>query len=137
MIHRSVLLVTVASLGLWGCSSITQGTTQDIFINTTPAQASCKLEREDVQIAMVESTPASVNVDKTKHDILITCDKPGYQTSTYYNDSGWESGSGAAGIALDVILTLGVSSAIDSATGADNRYESPVNITLVPNLPAS
>ena len=132
MIHRSVLLVTVASLGLWGCSSITQGTTQDIFINTTPAQASCKLEREDVQIAMVESTPASVNVDKTKHDILITCDKPGYQTATYYNDSGWESGSGAAGIALDVILTLGVSSAIDSATGADNKYESPVNITLIP-----
>ncbi|MEQ9609635.1 MAG: hypothetical protein RLN99_18400 [Kiloniellaceae bacterium] len=99
--------------------------------------ASCILEREGKKIGELASSPGSVTVSKTKHDITITCDKEGYQTATYINDSGWESGSGAAGIALDVILTLGISSAIDSATGADNKYESPVNNTMVPELPVS
>lgn len=116
---------------LAACSSITQGTTQDITINTNPADASCELARQGQVIGSVGNTPGTANVDKTKHDITITCTKPGYQTATYINDSGWESGSGSAGIALDVLLTLGISSAIDSATGADNRYESPVNITLI------
>ena len=132
MVNSRVLAIGLAALGLWSCSSIVQGTSQDIFINTTPASASCILEREGQKIGAVASTPGTVSVEKTKHDITITCTKDGYQTATYYNESGWESGSGAAGIALDVILTLGLSSVIDSATGADNKYKSPVNITLLP-----
>src|SRR5262249_53385473 len=38
----------------------------------------------------------------------------------------------AANIATDLVLTLGVSSIIDSADGADNKYDSAVNITLLP-----
>ncbi|MGF1630269.1 MAG: PEGA domain-containing protein [Kiloniellaceae bacterium] len=131
------LALGLAGLGLGGCSSIVLGTDQDIAINSNPPGASCILEREGVKVGELSSTPGKVTVSKTKHDITISCDKEGYQTATYINDSGWESGSGAAGIALDVILTLGISSAIDSATGADNKYESPVNITLLPNLPAT
>ncbi|MCE8000843.1 MAG: hypothetical protein HEP70_18470 [Rhodobiaceae bacterium] len=101
-------------------------------MNTTPAGASCTLKRNGAELNSIANTPGGVTVDKTKHDIIITCNKAGYQEATYYNNSGWESGSGAAGIALDVVLTLGVSSAIDSATGADNKYESPVNITMLP-----
>ena len=132
MLTSRALVIGLGALALWGCSSIVQGTTQEIFINTTPAEASCTLEREGNRIGTVEPTPGMIAVEKTKHDITITCNKEGYQTATYYNRSGWESGSGAAGIALDVVLTLGLSSAIDSATGADNKYESPVNITLLP-----
>lgn len=127
-----VVVLGLFGLGLSGCSSIVQGTTQDLAVNTNPAGATCALEREGATIGTVQNTPGTVSVSKTKHDITITCDKEGYQTATYISDSGWESGSGAAGIALDVILTLGISSAVDSATGADNKYESPVNITLVP-----
>ena len=127
-------LIVLGLIGLLGgCSTITRGTDQNITINTTPPGAMCKLERQGQQIGTVQNTPATINVSKLKHDITIICDKEGYQTATYINDSGWESGSGAAGIALDVIVTAGISSAIDSATGADNRYESPVNITLNPS----
>lgn len=132
MSFRHVVAAGLAVSALTACSAITKGTSQDIFVNTTPAQASCVLKREGLPIAQVASTPGSVHVDKTKHDIVITCDKDGYQTATYYNKSGWETGTGAAGIALDVFVTAGLSSIIDSATGADNKYESPVNITLVP-----
>lgn len=127
-----IFALGLVGLSLAGCSSIVQGTDQDITVNTNPPGANCVLEREGAEIARVENTPSTVNVSKLKHDITIVCNKEGYQTATYINNSGWESGSGAAGIALDVVLTLGVSSAIDSATGADNKYESPVNITLVP-----
>ncbi len=126
------LALGLVGLSLGACSSIVNGTTQDITVNTNPPGADCRLEREGQVIARVQNTPSTANVSKTKHDITIVCDKEGYQTATYLNDSGWESGSGAAGIALDVVLTLGVSSAIDSATGADNKYESPVNIILLP-----
>ena len=126
------LVIVLCGFSLYGCSTIVQGTSQDIVINTNPAGATCTLHREGVQIGWVKQTPSTINVDKTKHDIEISCDKDGYQTAKYLNNSGWESGSGAAGVALDVVLTLGASSAIDSATGADNKYTSPVNITLVP-----
>jgi hypothetical protein len=56
--------------------------------------------------------------------------KSGYQMATYYNHSG------AAGATFgNIILGGGIGWAIDSATGSDNKYESPVNITLVPNIP--
>jgi len=134
MLSFRSLLIGLAGLSLISCSSITQGTSQDIFISTSPGGASCTLEREGVEIAKIANTPGSVNVDKTKHDIEIICSKDGYESATYLNESGWESASGGAGIALDVFLTLGVSSAIDSATGADNKYEESVYITLAPKL---
>ncbi|WP_299620827.1 hypothetical protein [Pelagibius sp.] len=126
------LAMGAALVALGSCSSIVQGTDQSIVVNTNPPEATCKLEREGQQIGAVLATPASVTVSKTKHDITITCEKDGHNPATFVADSGWESGSGAAGIALDVVLTLGISSVIDSATGADNRYQSPINITLVP-----
>ena len=132
MFYFRFLFIGLVGLTFVGCSSITQGTSQDITINTNPEGANCEVEREGVQIANVTNTPATVNIDKTKHDIKIICRKEGYQTATFMNESGWEGSSGGAGIALDVVLTLGMSSAIDSATGADNKYQSPVNITLLP-----
>lgn len=130
-------LLRVAALGgaaltVGACSTITQGTNQEIYINTTPQNASCVLERNGQQISEISSTPGPVTVSKTKHDIIITCQKDGYQTASFHNNSGWEAGSGAAGIALDVILTLGASSAIDSMTGADNKYQPSVNILMLP-----
>ena len=129
-VRTSVLGLGCLILG--GCSSIVQGNSQEIVVNTNPGGAACKLEREGSEIGRVANTPGSVHVRKSKHDITIICEKEGFHTATFISDSGWESASGAAGIVLDVVLTLGVSSAIDSATGADNKYESPVNITMVP-----
>ena len=132
--NKIILLpsIVASTLLLQSCSTITQGTSQDIYINTNPLAATCVLEREGQKIGEVTSTPGSVRVSKTKHDINITCSKEGYQTASHLNNSGWESATGAAGIALDVVLTLGASSAIDSMTGADNKYAPNVNITLIP-----
>jgi hypothetical protein len=114
-----------------GCASIIEGTSQTITLNTNPPGANCALVREGIVIGRVAPTPGSVVIEKTKHDITITCTKEGYQEATYLNHSG------AAGATFgNIILGGGIGWAIDSASGADNKYDSPVNMTMVPE-PAS
>ncbi|MBB6252333.1 hypothetical protein [Nitrospirillum iridis] len=96
-------------------------------MNTTPAGASCALEREGTVIARIAQTPAATTVKKTKHDITVRCTKDGFQEATFLDHSG------AAGATVgNILLGGGIGWAIDSASGADNKYDSPVNITLVP-----
>jgi hypothetical protein len=123
-------LIALATLP--ACSSIIEGTTQQITINTNPTGADCALKRQEEVIGRVAPTPGSVVIKKTKHDIVITCDKKGYQQATYLNHSG------AAGATFgNIVAGGGIGWAIDSASGADNKYDSPVNLSLVPNQKAS
>lgn len=123
------LAVVALSLLSGACSSIIEGTTQEIAINTNPSGASCQLKRDGGVIGTVDNTPSSITVKKTKDDITIACSKAGYQEATFLNHSG------AAGATFgNIILGGGIGWAIDSASGADNKYDSPVNITLVPAL---
>ncbi|MDE1145475.1 MAG: hypothetical protein PW843_02495 [Azospirillaceae bacterium] len=96
-------------------------------MNTYPSGADCALEREGAVIARVSQTPASTTIKKTKHDITIRCTKDGFQEATFLDHSG-----AAGATAGNILLGGGIGWAIDSATGADNKYDSPVNIDLVP-----
>lgn len=108
-----------------GCSTIIEGRSQEIMVNTNPPGASCTLKRKDETLGTINPTPGSLYVEKTKYDIMIACDKKGYETATYLNHSG------AAGATFgNIILGGGIGWAVDSATGSDNKYDSPVNITL-------
>ena len=123
---KSMVLIS-AVFALIGCSSIVEGTSQDVLINTSPSGADCSLERNGVSIARVNPTPGSAYVKKTKDDIIIKCNKSGYKEATYFNKSD------VAGATVgNVILGGGIGWIIDSASGADNKYESPVNIYLAP-----
>ncbi len=121
----AVKTVLIFSILLGGCSSIIEGTSQEIVINTTPEGAKCQLKREGIVIASVEETPGGVTIKKTKHDILIECTKKRYEKATYMNKSE------AAGATVGNVLAGGlIGWGIDSASGADNKYTSPVNISL-------
>ncbi len=110
---------------LSACSSIVEGTSQEIVVNTTPEGANCAFEREGQVIGRVNPTPGALTVKKTKHDMTITCTKPGYETASFFNKSD------VAGATVgNIILGGGIGWAIDSASGADNKYTTPVNITL-------
>jgi hypothetical protein len=122
----------ILSISLSACSSIIEGTSQEILVNTNPAGADCSLMREGVSIARVNPTPGAATIKKTKHDITIECTKSGYSDVAYLNHSD------VAGATVgNVLLGGGIGWAIDSASGADNKYESPVNITLVPEVAVS
>lgn len=122
--------VLVAASSLAACSSVIEGTSQEILVNTNPAGANCALEREGNIIARIPQTPGGATIKKTKHDITVRCTKDGFMEATYLNHSG------AAGATFgNIVLGGGVGWAIDSASGADNKYDSPVNVTLVPAMP--
>jgi len=114
---------------LSGCASVIEGTSQVITVNTNPAGANCTLNRmPEGVIGEINSTPAGVTIKKTKYDITIKCNKAGYQEATYLNHSG------AAGATFgNIVLGGGIGWAIDSASGSDNKYETPVNVTLTPS----
>lgn len=120
-------VVLVAScMALSACASIIEGRSQQITVNTNPSGASCTLVRNSLPIGTVAPTPAGVYIEKTKYDIIITCKKDGFEDATYLNHSG------AAGATVGNIVAGGfIGWGIDSATGSDNKYDSPVNITLV------
>lgn len=116
---------------LFGCASITEGLHQEVHVVTNPAGATCVFERQGMNVGTIPSTPAVLEVRKTKYDIMIKCNKPGYQEASYLNHSGVTAVI-AANVATDLLLTAGISSIVDSADGTDNKYDSAVNITLIP-----
>jgi hypothetical protein len=122
-------IVIVASLAalLGGCSSVIEGTHQEIAIASDPPGANCVLKREGFEIGRVNPTPGAVKIDKTKYDITVVCDKDGYQEATIVNRSG-----AAAATFGNIILGGGIGWAVDSASGADNKYDSPVTVKLDP-----
>lgn len=110
---------------LSACSTIVEGRSQQIMVNTNPEGADCDLTRNGEKIASVRDTPNSAYIEKSKYDITISCNKKGYEQSTYINHSG-TAGATFGNIAAGGLIGWG----IDSATGSDNKYDTPVNITL-------
>ena len=96
---------------------------------TEPSGAACVVTRDGVTVGQFDSTPAFFRVEKTRDDIVIACTKPGFQETRCLNSSGYAA-AGAANL-LTGILTMGVGFAIDSASGADNKYESNVAFRLI------
>lgn len=121
---------SIVGLGLCGCAAIFDGTTQDIAVNTNPPGAKCDFIRDGGVIGTIASTPASLNIRKTKHDLTIRCSKDGFDDATYQNHSGVAGATVAD--ALGGVMTGGVAWAVDSASGADNKYDGVVNISLSP-----
>jgi hypothetical protein len=119
-----------AVLALGGCAAIFDGTSQQISVSTNPSEARCKFMRLGAPIAEIPSTPGAATIQKTKNDITIVCAKPGYTDATYLNKSG-VAGATFANI-LGGVVTGGIAWAIDSSSGADNKYDSQVNMTLIP-----
>jgi len=124
-VRNIAVMLIVFALG--GCATIIEGSTQQITLNTNPSNASCAIYRQGLKIGEVAITPGAALIQKTKYDITILCVKAGYQQATYLNHSG-AAGATFGNIVLGGLIGWG----IDSATGSDNKYDSPVNVTLVP-----
>ena len=123
---RSHAIILACSVLLGGCASIFEGTTQQISVNTTPAGARCTFWKNGALIGDIAATPGALRIRKSKDDLFIVCDKPGYASATFVNRSGLAMATFAN------ILTAGLAWAVDSSRGADNKYQGEVNMALVP-----
>jgi len=112
---------------LAACSSIVEGTSQSISIDTSPSDARCEFVREGQIIGVVDPTPGAVFLDKTKHNINVNCSLDGYEEARAFIKS--EVAGATFG---NIILGGGIGWIIDSASGADNKYQEYINVTLTP-----
>lgn len=127
---RTLVIVVIATvLGLLSsaCSTIVEGTDQSVTIITDPPGASCTVERAGVAIAVVDPTPGTINVDKSKDTLAVTCEKENHQTSAGVISSDFQS------MTFGNILFGGIIGvAIDASSGAMNKYPDSVTILMVP-----
>ena len=126
MVRLKLTILAVILLTLQACASIIDGATQTIAVESTPAEADCRFVREGAVVAYV-TTPGDVEVEKTKHDMTVECEKDGYEVTRANLDSGI-----AAATWGNIIFGGGLGWAIDSAAGADNKYPEYINLTLAP-----
>lgn len=124
---KKLLISSSIVLSLSGCASIIDGTSQEMTFNSSPNGADCVLMRDGKQIGQL-TTPGTLVVKKTKHDIEVICNKEGYQENHYFVKSEIQDATWG-----NIILGGGIGWAIDSASGADNKYAEYVNITLSSN----
>ena len=120
-------VMLVSCLALTGCASILDGDSQEIKVKTTPSGAMCQFTRKGEVIGSISETPGSLLVKKTKEDILVVCKKEGHEEVNH----PLKSGTGGA-VFWNIVAGGGIGWAIDSASGADNKYDDLVEITLTP-----
>ena len=124
----STILAVVAAASLASCATVTRGTTEDVVINYSPADATVTTSLNHT----CNSNPCVVKVSR-KESFQVTVSKPGYQTKTVHVGTK-VSGRGAAGIAGNVLIGGVVGVGVDAATGAGrDHYPNPVNVELLPN----
>ena len=111
---------------LGGCAYGIEGSSQTISLATKPSGARCELMRNDQLVASVV-TPTVIEVDKSRHDISVSCKKSGYQEAFGYFEAS-KSGYTWGNIVLGAGAIVGWF--VDTMTGAANEYQPDVTITL-------
>lgn len=105
-----------------------EGTSDNVTLSTNPAGATCALDRNGERVGAVATTPGSVRVGKSRHDLVVACTKEGYQPATTTASSSF------TGTTFGNILAGGlVGAPVDAASGANSRYPSEVKLDLVEN----
>ena len=125
-VARAAVLVAAFSM-LAACASIVEGTDQSITVNSDPSGAKCELIRDGQTIAVVNPTPGTVQVDKSKKHIAVHCEKADHEKAAGALASSFE------GMTFGNILFGGiVGVAVDASSGAMNKYPPSIIVTLPP-----
>ena len=129
-----VTLTCLSFVTLNGCSTIVEGSDQSMTVMSEPSDAACTLTRKGNLISVVDPTPNTIVVGRSKNDIRIECVKEGFIETTdfiYAESEGWAAGNmGFAVLSLGISL-IGVG--VDAATGATHQYPKSVEIKLIPD----
>lgn len=122
---KRLICLTSLGLAMAACATIVEGSTQTIAVDTPGVSgAQCTLKQSDK--AYHVTTPGSVVVDKSKHDMSVTCKMAGY------NDGFMVVQSMTEGATIGNLLAGGfIGYGVDAATGASNRYPAQVMVPMV------
>jgi hypothetical protein len=126
--HMRILALLAAGVCLSGCATITRGTTQDFSVTSTPPGAAVKTSTGFECAA----TPCTFKMPR-KNPFTVEIKLEGYQTETV-NVESKVAGSGAAGMAGNVLVGGLIGIGVDATSGATkDLVPNPVTVTLTPN----
>ena len=125
-IGRTGMLLTIAA-GLGGCATTLTGTQQTMVLETAPAGAACRVERQGRVIAEVDRTPATVMISKSRHGVVVRCGKDGYAQAAQPVLAQFANSSFSNALTG---IVLGAS--MDSASGALYHYPERLRLVLKP-----
>lgn len=121
---KAAVIVVLAVMAP-GCASVIKGSTQSLNLTTSPEPgATCVLTSPGGTNQTVE-TPGTVTVERSKHDIAVTCNKAGFEEAYAVIPSsfeGWTLGN----LLIGGVIGVGV----DAATGAMNDYPNTFNVPM-------
>lgn len=129
----SLVALSVAAAGslFTGCATVTRGTSEVLVVETEPAGASVRLSN-----GMVGTSPTSFKIPR-KGAVTVTIFKEGYEPLEVQVHTQ-VAGSGAAGMAGNVLVGGLVGVGIDSFSGGMLEHKpNPVKVTLVARASAS
>jgi len=120
----AVFTFAIMGIALSGCATIIDGSSEKIGITTgSVTGAHCVLSNGRGQWSVV--TPGKVTVERSKHDIKVTCSKPGYQDVAQTIPSDIDDWT-LVNFAFADLPGLGV----DAATGAINDYDDTTTVHM-------
>jgi hypothetical protein len=119
-------LLSITTLALSACATITASAEQEITITTNPAGANCLISNTQ-QEWQVESTPGTVTVTRGFEPLGVSCTLAGYEVAHTLIESK------TRGRSYGNILLGGIPAYVDAGTGKGYEYEpSDVTLTLTP-----
>lgn len=126
---RMWLAALCAILGVAGCATITQGSSQTLTFDIAPEGAHCVLTRvDDGELGVVTRSRNAITVSRDRDDILVSCKAAGYKPMT----RRLASSATAAGMTSVLLIDFGIT---DLATGAMWAYPERQDISLEPDRP--
>lgn len=117
------LLITLTCLSLSACASIVTGTTQSVSIETSPKAARCDLQNDKGKWH-VSDTPASVVVQRSYDDLIVTCYKSGLSGSASFKSTTKAMAMG------NIVFGGAIGAGVDAATGAAFDYQNIMMVKL-------
>ncbi len=124
---RLMALVGLA-LASSACATVVGGTTQEVFIETDPPAAECRVDRLGANVGLVKPTPGRVNVSRSKETMVVSCTREGYEQSNEVLASSF-TGATVGNILLGGIVGI----VVDAASGANNKYPDKVIVIMTPS----
>ena len=126
IVRRSAFVMTLALVPP-GCATVTTDDHQSIVVTSDPLGTTCRVREGGATVAVISATPATILVGKSRHDIGVDCDKPGYYPGAAGLEphlQGWIFGNILYGGSLGVM--------VDAASGAMNEYPHWVKVLTKP-----
>lgn len=128
MTGRILVAAALVAASVGACGSITRGTSEKMAFQTEPPGATMTTTKGYA----CPATPCSLDVDRSD-EFDVTFVKPGYRPEVIPVRTK-VVGTGAAGMAGNVLVGGVIGIGVDAATGAAfDHFPNPVTATLVPD----